>query len=327
MTSSPLGRITYEVAFTLLLIAALVYQALKLVPAISNQPAAPPGAVLMTTLLPVGTLILLSLIERRLTPAGPRKSLKQWFVHLQINIFWSYAAGFLFAFAAMGAAALARHWGFNPGLFDLRFAQGRGMLALFAAVWVSAIVGDFFFYWYHRTLHKFHILWQIHKMHHMDENLDVLTIFRDNWLDTVGSSIFSALPLALLFKLDNLDPGEIGLLAGIGATALSTLLTLGHMNVRLQLGKASLFFCSPQLHRIHHSRLPQHYDKNFAVVLPLWDFLFGTYYHPARDEFPPTGVPGETDFQSFWEAQIFTLREWWKMFRTWNERRYPQISK
>jgi sterol desaturase/sphingolipid hydroxylase (fatty acid hydroxylase superfamily) len=310
-------RIAYEVAFTLLLIAALVYQALKLVPVISGQPPPPTASLLIATLLPIATLVLLSLIERLLPPAGPRKSLERWFLHLQINIFWSFAAGFLFAFATLTASALARHLGCNPGLIDLRFASGRGMAALFGAVWVSAIVGDFFFYWYHRTLHTFHVLWQIHKMHHMDEELDVLTIFRDNWLDTLGSSLFSALPMTLLFKFDSVDPWELGLLAGAGATALSTLLTLGHMNVRLELGRASVLFCSPQLHRIHHSRLPHHFDKNYAVVLPLWDVLFGTYYHPAPGEFPPTGVPGETDIQSFWEAQTFTLREWWRMFRTW----------
>lgn len=319
-------RICYQVGFTLLMIGALVYQTWKLVPAIVNQPPAPLGSLLVATLMPIGTLVLLSLIERLLPPAGPRKSLERWFIHLQINIFWSFAAGFLFSFATLAAAALARHAGLSLGLIDLRFAEGKGLWGLFAAVWVSAIIGDFFFYWYHRTLHTFHILWQIHKMHHMDEELDVLTIFRDNWLDTLGSSIFSALPMALLFKLDALDPWELGILAGTGATALTTLLTLGHMNVRLQLGKASLFFCSPQLHRIHHSRLPQHFDKNYAVVLPLWDVIFGTYLQPARDEFPPTGVPGETEFRSFWEAQTFTLREWWRMFRAWRERRPPSPS-
>ncbi len=88
---------------------------------------------------------------------------------------------------------------------------------------------------------------------------------------------------------------------------------LGHMNVRLQVGKASLFFCSPQVHRIHHSRLPHHFDKNFAFVFPMWDVLFGTYYAPAKDEFPPTGVPGERDVDSFWDAETFTLRAWWKL--------------
>jgi sterol desaturase/sphingolipid hydroxylase (fatty acid hydroxylase superfamily) len=266
-------------------------------------------------LLPFGTLILLSLVERLFPPAGPRKSLKQWFLHLQINIFWSLAAGLLFVLAIMAASALAHFAGFQPGFIDLRFAEGKGLPVVLAAVWVSAIVGDFFFYWYHRTLHKVHLLWQIHKMHHMDQELDALTVFRDNWLDTVGSAIFTALPMALLFKLDILDPWQLGLLGGASATALSTLLTLGHMNVRLQVGRASLLFCSPQVHRIHHSCLPQHFDKNFSVVFPLWDVLFGTYYSPVRNEFPPTGVPNEKEIQSFWEAQTFTLREWWKMLR------------
>jgi sterol desaturase/sphingolipid hydroxylase (fatty acid hydroxylase superfamily) len=155
----------------------------------------------------------------------------------------------------------------------------------------------------------------------MDEELDVLTIFRDNWLDTLGSSIFTALPMALLFKFDTVDSWDLGLLAGAGATALSTLLTLGHMNVRLGLGKASVLFCSPQLHRIHHSRLPIHFDKNYAVVLPLWDVVFGSYYHPARGEYPPTGVSGETEIQSFWEAQTFTLREWSRMLSAWHRSR------
>ena len=312
---SPLGRIGYEVAFTVMLLTALVYAALRWVPVTTNEPPRPLDTVLISTLMPVVTLVLLSLIERALPPAGPRKSLLQWLVHLQVNIFWSFAAGFLFALAAVAAAAAARRLGFSPGLIDLRFASGRGIIALLAAVWVSAVVGDFFFYWYHRAVHRFHILWQIHKMHHMDENLDVLTVFRDNWLDTLGSSLFSAFPLALLFRLDDLDPGDLGLLAGAGATALSSLLTIGHMNVRLQAGNASVLFCSPQLHRIHHSRLPQHFDRNFAVVLPLWDVLFGTYYAPAPGEFPPTGVSGETDFGSFWEAETFTLRQWWRMLR------------
>jgi sterol desaturase/sphingolipid hydroxylase (fatty acid hydroxylase superfamily) len=318
-----LRQVAVEAAFTVALIVALVYESRKLVPAMSGKPQEPIGPVLVATLLPFGTLLLLSLVERLFPPAGPRKSLKQWFLHLQINIFWSIAAGFLFVLAIMAASALGHSAGFEPGLIDLRFAAGKGMAALLGAVWVSAIIGDFFFYWYHRTLHKVHLLWQIHKMHHMDQELDALTVFRDNWLDTVGSALFTALPMTLLFKLDTLDPWQLGLLGGTGATALSTLLTLGHMNVRLQVGKASVLFCSPQIHRIHHSRLPQHFDRNFAVVFPLWDFLFGTYYSPARNEFPPTGVPHEKEIQSFWEAQTFTLREWWKMFRVWSERKAP----
>ena len=98
-------------------------------------------------------------------------------------------------------------------------------------------------------------------------------------------------------------------------------LDINHSNFRLQYGKASVLFISPQTHRIHHSRLPQHLDKNFCAHWPIWDILFGTYFAPARDEFPPTGVDGEREIQSLGEALIFTPREWLKLFFAWRSRR------
>ena len=34
----------------------------------------------------------------------------------------------------------------------------------------------------------------------------------------------------------------------------------------------------PTGHRIHHSALSEHHDKNFGSIFPIWDHLFGTYY-------------------------------------------------
>jgi sterol desaturase/sphingolipid hydroxylase (fatty acid hydroxylase superfamily) len=59
-----------------------------------------------------------------------------------------------------------------------------------------------------------------------------------------------------------------------------------HANLKLSLGPLSWLVDGPQVHRIHHSQLPQHFDRNFAAFFPIWDVLFGTYYHPARGEFP-----------------------------------------
>lgn len=82
-----------------MLVGLLMYAALYLAPAISGKPNQRPlGAVLVPTLLPLGTLMLLSLIERLLPPAGPRKSL------------WSY-------FSLTGSVSSSR-------LIDLRFAEG-----------------------------------------------------------------------------------------------------------------------------------------------------------------------------------------------------------
>jgi sterol desaturase/sphingolipid hydroxylase (fatty acid hydroxylase superfamily) len=48
-------------------------------------------------------------------------------------------------------------------------------------------------------------------------------------------------------------------------------------------------FISPIAHRVHHSSLPQHWDKNFSVDLIIWDRLFGTYFECGSEEDPPLG--------------------------------------
>ena len=322
------GRLLFDVLLTVALLALLVFGALYVWPAISSPGTRKSlGSILISALLiPIVPVVLLSLIERLFPAAGPRKSLSQWFLHLHIHVFYIFMAGVAAAVNAVALSALARHFGFHPGLINVSFATGKGLLVLAAAVWVSMVVGDFFFYWFHRALHKSTILWQHHKMHHMDEQLEAITLNRQNWIEVFIAALMIFAPVTLIFKLDKPDPAQLGLLAGTFTTALATFLGIGHMNVRLQVGRASLLYCSPQVHRIHHSRLPQHQDRNFAFALPLWDLLFGTYYAPQRDEFPPVGVEGEQEIQSFWEAQIFTQREWWRMFRRWRERARRAMS-
>lgn len=316
------GRLLFDLFLTLLLLGLVAFGALYVWPAISGPGGRKTLASILVSalLIPILPVVLLSLIERLFPPAGPRKSLGQWFLHLHIHVFYIFMAGIAAAVNAVALSALARHFGFHLGLIDVRFATGKGLLVLAAAVWVSMVVGDFFFYWFHRALHGSKILWQHHKLHHIDEQLEAITLNRQNWIEVFIAALLIFAPVALLFKLDKPDPVQLGLLAGTLSTALATFLGIGHMNVRFQVGKASPLYCSPQVHRIHHSRLPQHQDKNFAFALPLWDVLFGTYYAPQPDEFPPTGVDGEKEIHSFWEAQIFTQREWWRMFRRWRER-------
>jgi sterol desaturase/sphingolipid hydroxylase (fatty acid hydroxylase superfamily) len=43
----------------------------------------------------------------------------------------------------------------------------------------------------------------------------------------------------------------------------------------------SWFTTSPNMHKVHHSRDPQHTDSNYGNILSLWDRLFGTFT-PAR---------------------------------------------
>jgi len=280
------------------------------------------GATAEYLSIPLGALIFFSILERVLPCGGPRKSPSKWLSHLQMNLLTTFMflpAGII---GTATVAALGKEFGFRPGFIDLRIAGGKGVLAIVVAAVIFEIVSDFFFYWMHRGFHKSAVLWQHHKMHHMDEQLDATTVSRQNWMEVVFSTVFIGIPLSTLFTFDNLNVFQLGLMNGAIVGTVSTVSQYWiHANIKASFGKASILWCGPQLHRIHHSRLPQHRDKNFCSRFPLWDILFGTYYAPASDEYPPTGVPGETEIRGFCESQIFTQREWWKMFQAWRRQR------
>ncbi|MES2161766.1 MAG: sterol desaturase family protein [Pseudomonadota bacterium] len=315
----------WNLVFTAALVVIVLLAAQHLWPFILQNERQPLALLWMPVLTPTAILLLLTLLERLLPPAGPRKSMEVWFLHLRIAIF----QGFTFDLAGMAIQTLSEKYakahGFSAGFVDLSFATGKGILAMLAAAWLYLVVMDFFYYWFHRAFHTWSVLWAHHKLHHMDPELDAITMGRDNWFEGIAAGFMMILPATLIFKFDNLDGWQMGVAAGIMATFIQTVVMIGHLNVRIQAGRFSLLWCTPQVHRIHHSTLPHHWDKNFAFVLPLWDYLFGTYYQPAADEFPPTGVAGEVEIRSFWESQIFTQREWWRLFVSFLEKRRARL--
>lgn len=272
------------------------------------------------TVFGIAPPLVLSLLEHLTRPAGPRKSAQKWLLHFQIMLANYAAAVPLGLLAAYLATLLVKSLGLNLGLVDLRIGTGKEIASIAAGFLLSALLGDFFFYWYHRCLHKSNLLWQHHKMHHLDPEFDALTGPRQNWLESFFLVFCNIIPMAVFFKFNDLDPLDAGLIQGTVVGLLLLLQFQNHSNLRLQFGRASPVFTSSQTHRIHHSYLPQHRDKNFVAFFPIWDVLFGTYYHPGQDEFPLTGVADEIDIQSVWEAQIYPLREWWKLWRAHRRR-------
>ena len=267
-------------------------------------------------LLAFGIYIVLALIERALPPAGPQKSFNDWLLNFQINIFTG--SFFVLGGVVLGLLVKALNKHFRVGWIDLRFAHDHAVATLLGVYFLSSFVGDFFYYWYHRTWHKIPFFWQSHKLHHMDTSLEAITVGRQSWTE-IMLPLFTGLPAAVIFKLDAIDyftAGVSGAVIGIFSMVWGPLF---HANVRLHLGRVSFLLNNPQLHRIHHSKLPQHRDKNFANYYPIWDVIFGTYYQPARDEYPETGVEGEREITSFAEAQLVALRGWWKILRTWRQ--------
>lgn len=308
--------LAFDIGFTILLIAGLVagFRALNQFTTGATEQVVSQRLHDVWGLF-IGPLLVLSILEHITRPAGPRKSLSSSLLNVRISVFYFIAETFAAVLAVTSTAALARH--FHLGFIDLRFASGRGAIGLAGAVLLSMMLGDFLYYWWHRFSHR-PILWQAHKLHHMDPELDVVTNMRDNWVCALTTIIFQNIPLTILFKLDATQAITAGGILGIVIGSYSSFF---HANLRVQFGIASGILVSPQWHRIHHSRLPEHKDRNFAGLFPIWDIMFGTNHHPAHDEFPPTGVDGEKEVQSARETIVFTFRAWQKMYREWRSRR------
>jgi sterol desaturase/sphingolipid hydroxylase (fatty acid hydroxylase superfamily) len=185
---------------------------------------------------------------------------------------------------------------------------GGGAFAVFALSCVAIAGQDFFYYWLHRLQHTSRWLWAEHELHHTEEHVNVTTSFRHHWLETVLLPLFVVTPLYFLL----LNPA-------LGPTIWIFLFSRSmgyfiHLNSPIRLGWFNRVLACPQSHRIHHSKSPEHLNKNFAAFFPFWDILFGTYHHPQPDEWPETGVDGVT-VTSLGHAMVLPFLSWGKMLR------------
>ena len=187
------------------------------------------------------------------------------------------------------------------------FPPDRNWVIAFAEAFSIATLKDFFYYWFHRLQHSSKWLWAEHKLHHSDEYLSVTTNLRHHWLEMPLTFLFVYIPASLLFS----SPPLITFPLAVVITGMLSYFI--HLNVRVGFGPLSWLLASPQSHRIHHSRLRHHYDKNFAQFFPLWDVMFGTYYHPQKDEYPPSGLASGPPVDTVGLALMLPFIEWRRM--------------
>ncbi len=177
-----------------------------------------------------------------------------------------------FALAFAMAALSPRPWfGSRPGI---PFALSVALL--------FSILGDFFYYWFHRWQHSSRWLWPMHELHHEDEHMNVTTAYRFHWMDSVADYTLQVLP-AIFLPRPLVTIPLLYLLADVRVA-------FEHLAIPLHLGPFNKLIACPATHRIHHSKLLEHFNKNFAAVWPFWDVIFGTYHAPRRGEYPPTGL-------------------------------------
>ncbi|MBU3916025.1 sterol desaturase family protein [bacterium] len=199
-------------------------------------------------------------------PRRPLVSSKtvRWVNNLSLVFLNSIILRAVFPIMAVGLAVLAeeKDWGLGNA-FDLP----RLPWLVF-----SIILLDFLIYLQHVIFHKLGLLWRLHRMHHIDPDLDV----------TSGSRFHPVeIALSMLIKMG------IVILFGIPALAvflfeviLNASAMFNHGNIYVPFGLdrvARLIIVTPDMHRVHHSALREETDSNFGFFLSWWDRLFGTY--------------------------------------------------
>lgn len=177
--------------------------------------------------------------------------------------------------------------------------------------WVSfllyLVVLDLADYWMHRAQHRWNWWWALHSLHHSQRQM---TLWSDNRNHLLDDLLRDAI-LALLALLIGVAPGQFIMLV----IASRMLQSLQHANLRWRFGAiGERLLVSPSFHRLHHAIGYGHEGAakgcNFAVLLPVWDVLFGTA--DFRPGFVATGIRDQLDGRDygrgFWAQQYLGLR-------------------
>jgi len=135
----------------------------------------------------------------------------------------------------------------------------------------------------HLANHRVRVLWRFHELHHSQEDMSVLTVFRTHPLVHV-SYLIALIPAVVLLANGALSTTLLVIYAATVAFA--------HSNTNLGFGPLDRIFVSPNFHRIHHQLVgPQ--DVNLGFALTIWDQLFHRAIFPTEATIrTDTGLPG-----------------------------------
>ena len=135
----------------------------------------------------------------------------------------------------------------------------------------------------HLGNHRIRVLWRFHELHHSQEDMSVLTVFRTHPL--IHVSYLIALVPGIILLANGAVPVTL-LVAYAGYVAFE------HSNTNLSFGPLGRLLVSPNYHRLHH-KLDGPQDVNLGFALTIWDQLFGSAVFPTEETIrTDTGLPG-----------------------------------
>ncbi len=160
---------------------------------------------------------------------------------------------------------------------------------------IYLVVFDFVAYWTHRGQHRIGWWWRLHALHHSQRQMTMWSDNRNHLLDDLLVDVI----VVLVAQLIGVAPGQFIALVAFAQLTES----FQHANLRLSFGRiGERLWVSPRFHRLHHAiglgheRADRRHSLggvNFAVLLPVWDLIFGTANFD--DRFEPTGIRDQVE--------------------------------
>ncbi|WP_082856566.1 sterol desaturase family protein [Marinomonas atlantica] len=152
------------------------------------------------------------------------------------------------------------------------------------------LIDDFSRFFVHWCMHKSPWLWAFHQVHHSAKVLTPFTVFRTHPVEGLLFFLRSMVSQSFVISVFLVAfPNQVSLWQIYGVLVTTFLFNvlganLRHSGVALSYGPLiEKWLISPAQHQIHHSVARHHYDRNFGVMLAVWDRLFGSW-HAGHDD-------------------------------------------
>jgi sterol desaturase/sphingolipid hydroxylase (fatty acid hydroxylase superfamily) len=181
---------------------------------------------------------------------------------------------FLCTFGFTSAAAVAAaSWPWrSPGLLA---ASG---LPAGLQIFLGVVVLDFAYgYVAHRAMHAWPALWRYHRVHHSDPFVDVTTSYRTHaveivwrhlWLFLAAWAVGVPAAAVVIFRV---------------ASAANGIFEHANLRIRPALDAlVSWIWVTPNMHKIHHSRVQRETDSNYGNLFAIHDRVLGTFVPTGR---------------------------------------------
>ena len=154
---------------------------------------------------------------------------------------------------------------------------------------------DLWIYWWHRASHRIGFLWRFHRVHHLDQWLDVTSAVRFHFGEVILSALFRAVVIfCFALPLTSVIVFE---------TLVLIITAFHHSNIRLPKPLErilSLLVITPSIHWVHHHVAQPDTDSNYGTIFSFWDRLFGSRSKTRRVPEMSIGLDDLHD-RSFWQ--------------------------